>query len=91
LLEQEAGRKAVAEGRRDQKALDGKTELQRRFGERAVLTASWELRRDGGDDVGEYWVDVLIQPADGSDVMCFTEYLDCFPSDECIANIALVV
>jgi hypothetical protein len=89
-LEQAAGRKAIEEGNRDKQAYDGKTELQRRFGERAVLSASWELRRTGIDDVGEYWVDVLIQPADGGDVMCFTEYLDEFPSDECIANIALV-
>lgn len=92
-LEQAAGRKAVEEGVRDQKALVGKQELQRRFGEHAVLTASWEWRitEDEFGPAGAYWVDVMIQPADGADVMCFTEYLDAFPSDECIANIALVV
>lgn len=89
-LEQAAGRKANEEGRRNTKVLNGKEELQRRFGTHAVLTASWEARRN---DVGldELWVDVLIQPADGSEPMCFTEHFEMFPSEECIANIALVV
>ena len=79
-----AGRASLEEIKLNQLAFVGKVELQRRFGTEAVLTVSWELREDG------YWVDVMVQPADGSVPMCFSEPLDEFPSDECIANIALV-
>jgi hypothetical protein len=68
--------------------MKGKEELQRRFGKNAVLTASWEKRGENADD---YWADVMVAPADGSPPLTFTEKLDEFPSDECIANIALVV
>lgn len=76
------------EARRDHLAMKGKEELQRRFGDRAILTASWEKRGEYSDDV---WADVMVQPADGSAPLTFTEKLEEFPSDECIANIALVV
>jgi hypothetical protein len=87
-LEQAAGKAAVAEARRDHLTMKGKEELQRRFGERSVLAASWEKRGDNADD---YWADVMVQPADGDPPITFTEKLDEFPSEECIANIALVV
>jgi len=85
-MEQAAGRASIEAGRRNKIVLDGKEELQRRFGKQAILAASWEFR----EDPNSYWVDVLIQPADGSEPMCFTEHLEEFPSDECITNIALV-
>jgi hypothetical protein len=87
-LEQAAGRAAIATARRDHLALKGKEELQRRFGEKAVIAASWERRGINDDDL---WADVMVQPADGSHPLIFTEKLDEFPSEECIANIALVV
>jgi hypothetical protein len=87
-LEQAAGRAALANARRDHLALKGKEELQRRFGEKAVIAASWERRGINDDDL---WADVMVQPADGSHPLIFTEKLDEFPSEECIANIALVV
>lgn len=83
-MEQAAGREAIKKGAREQKVLAGKEELQRRFGDRSVLAASWALREN------EFWVDVIVQPADGSMPMTFTEQLVIFPSDDCIANIALV-
>jgi hypothetical protein len=87
-LEQAAGRAAILEARRDHLAMKGKEELQRRFSNRAVLAASWEKRGENADDI---WADVMVQPADGSAPLVFTEKLEEFPSDECIANIALVV
>ena len=87
-LEQAVGRAANEANIRNNKARRGKEELQRRFGWNAVLTASWDWREENGK--GEYWIDVFVQPADGGEPLCFTEYLDVFPSDECIANIALV-
>ena len=78
-----AGRASLEAVKRNHIVLNGKNELQRRFGA-AVLTASWEWREEA------YWVDVTVLPADGGDLMCFTEALKVFPSDECIANIALV-
>jgi hypothetical protein len=83
-IEQVAGRAANEANARNHKALGGKEELRRRFGGAAILATAWEWRE------GEYWVDVFVQPADGSEPMCFTEYLEVFPSDECIANIAIV-
>ena len=87
-LEQAAGRAALKTARLDHLAMKGKEELQRRFGDDKVLTASWEKRGTYDDDV---WVDVMVQPADGSQPITFTEHITDFPSDECIANIALVV
>jgi hypothetical protein len=87
-LEQAAGRAALGEAIRDHTVMKGKEELQRRFGEDKVLTASWEKRGDNTDDI---WADVMVQPADGAPPLTFTEKLDEFPSEECIANIALVV
>jgi hypothetical protein len=83
-LEQAAGRKALGDAVKNHAAMKGKEELQRRFGT-PVLAASWEIRD------GEYWADVIVQPADGAAPMTFTERLDEFPSDECITNIALIV
>ena len=85
-MEQAAGRAMIEAGRRDKITFGGKEELQRRFG-KGVLTASWEWREEDG---GAYWVDVVVQPADGAEPMIFTERLEEFPSDECITNIALV-
>lgn len=89
LLEQAAGRKAVLEYQddlaRNELAQRGFDELRRRFGKFPIAAAAWELREDG------YWVDVLVKPADGGDILCFTEGLDKFPSEDCIASIALVV
>ena len=83
-MEQAAGRAMIEQGNRNHKTDNGKRELQRRFGS-TVVAASWELR------LGEYWVDVHVLPSDGSsDVITFTERLEKFPSEECIANIALV-
>lgn len=84
-LEQAVGRAALGPARRDHAVFKGKEELQRRFGVQAVAAASWEIRD------GEYWADVMVQPADGAALQTFTERLDEFPSDECIANIALMV
>lgn len=87
-MEQLAGRRTLRDAGRNDRTLIGLEELQRRFGKKAVLSANWEYRyEDGGSD---YWVDVLVQPADGSDVLCFTEPLSIFPSEECIAQLALV-
>jgi hypothetical protein len=85
LLEQAAGRFAIEKERRDSSTYKGLIELQRRFGRDAVLGAHWDHR----DNM--FFADVIVQPADGSAVMTFTEDLEHFPSDECIANIALVV
>jgi hypothetical protein len=85
-MEQAVGRAANEAGQRDTTVLTGKQELQRRFGDDTIIAASWEWRDDEN-----YWVDVVIQPADGGGALCFTERLEEFPSEECIANIALVV
>jgi hypothetical protein len=81
LIEQAAGRVA---NYHNEKAFTGKQELQRRFGADKVLAASWEVRE------GEDWINVVVQPADGSKPTNFIEPLEAFPSDECITYIALV-
>lgn len=88
-IEQTGGRIAILlhklSSALDGTVFQGKEELQRRFGDQAVLAVSWEIRDD------EVWVDVLVLTPDGETNITFTEYLNVFPSEEMIANIALVV